>query len=180
MLGDFSAGYLTTSCLIYPASRCSIFHKTNHYEGWRPLIRAKLAWAGPFHPFTLLPGSMAQISSASALCTVEGHQILSTDKFKLPDLAPKHHLDLPFCVPAWWCTGETAHGGEGWISERWKQPESPRAQEEVGPEMWNKELPVLLLSFYGGEKGCPGAKLWRPCSGFTLYLLTLSSNWKSK
>lgn len=140
------------------------------------------SWLGPyhFHALILLPGSIAQISTARALHTVGDHHILSADKFKLPALAPKHHLYLAFCVPAQWSTGETVHGGEGWISKRWKQPVSPRAQEELGPEMWHKELPLLLLSLCGGEKGCPGVKLWRPCSGFTLYLLTLPSNWKSK
>lgn len=122
---------------------------------------------------------MAQNSSASALHTFEGHQILSADKFKSAALAPKHRLGLAFCVPAWWCTDETVHGGEGWIPERWKQFVSPRAQEEVSPEMWDWELPLLLLSSIREEGVVQEPRSEDPAQ-VLLFTSLQSSNWKSK
>lgn len=46
VLGDFSVGYLPSICLIYPASRYSIFHKTNHCLATaRP---GDPSWLGPY------------------------------------------------------------------------------------------------------------------------------------
>lgn len=177
MLGEFSAGYLPTTWFILQADAPPFTRQTAAWSFWGLDTTNETPAGLGCNIFTHLPFCQAAWPKSAVLvpCT----QLKNTKFSALTNwscqLWPQSSLDLAFCVPAWWCTGETVHGGEGWISERWKQPVSPRAQEEVGPEMWDKELPLLLLSFYQGEKSCSGAKLWKACSGFTLYLHCLQT-----
>lgn len=75
--------------------------------------------------------------------------------------------------------GETARGGEGCVSERWKRTVSPRPHEEVGPEMSDKGLPLPLYLPSGVKKGLPRGQVLKTLLRF-YSLLTPSLHWKSK